>query len=327
MVHNIISDTINDVIKKILEEEIRLICGKHCTDLAKHLPALFKLNFSDYITFLETLNENNFLNSRIIQNFQDLVNNQLYFMKNIWSFYKFNIFIDDFESFYKTIETNYGILNSEQITSIRNIININKFPNDNATINGILNPLFEGHIIYNKKKIINISSIVNKIFANDETFNDLNIKAMILQGMLQRNFNKRKIAIKSLLKGRTTLYIDPKIHPKKCIQNCLKIYIKLWATSSYQTLYPKITKYFKTTINIKHIVGIYYLLSSESYNLTDFIINIIKEGGIKNLGLKLDILDTGFSFIDKRYLWLLPKKRYRLQLSLLKSLPSIIKKS
>lgn len=304
------------VIKKILEEEIRILCGKHCTtNINKVLPLFLKFNYVDYNLFLDKLDVSKFLNIRLIQNFQDMVENKLFFMKNIWSFFKFDVFINDYNSIYSTIVNNFGLLDQNYISKIRNIIINEKFPEENDTINGILNPIFEGHILYGKKKIINIMSIMNNILVFDKKFSDLNVKAMILQGLLQRNFNKRKIAIKN---KDLNLYIDPNLYPNKCILNTFKIYIKLWARYNYSTLYPKINNYFKKTINIKHIVGIYFILTSEPYKLSEFIINNIKDGDIKNLNLKLDLLDTGYSFVDKRYLWLLPKKRYRLQLSTLK---------
>ena len=315
---NIISDDIIELIKKILEEEIRLTCGKYYSDISKHLPELLKLNYNDFNHFLEKLDEKKILNNMLINNFQNVTKNNLDFMKSIWSFYKSKKLLSDFDSIYQSITKSYGLLTKQQIINIKYIVNTEKFPEENDTINGILNPLFEGHIIYNKKKIINIMTIVKKIFIDDESFNELNIKAMILQGILQRNFNKRKIAIKSISKGITTLYVDPKINPKKCIHNCLKIFIKIWASCYYKKLSNKLNISFKNTVDIKHILGIYYLLSAEPNHLVNFIINNVKEGDIRNLSLKLDILDNGYSFIDKRYLWLLPKRRYRLQLSVLK---------
>ena len=316
-INNIQCDDKYKIITKILEEEIRLLLGKHCTDLSKAMPQLFDLNYTNFNKFLEKLDEKHIINSNIINNFQNMINQDVSFMKNIWSFDRFiRFFVDKVDSFYETINNSYGLLNKDQITEIRNIINENKFPEENDTINGILNPLFETHIIYNKTKVINILSITQKIFSDNKKLNcdSLNIQAMILQGILQRNFNKRKMALNSIKKGKIHLYIDPNKFPRKCIHNCLKIFFKIWSLTHYGKIKMRLSSLFRTTTDIKILSGIFFILNTNN-NLKSFITDCIKDGKIKNLSLKLDILENGHSFIDKRYLWLLPKNNYKLILA------------
>lgn len=316
-INNIQCDSRYKIVTKILEEEIRLLLGKHCTDLSKAMPYLFELNYTNFNKFLEKLDENHIINSDIFKNFQNMIKQNVNFMKNLWSFDIFiRFFVDKIDSFYETINNSYGLLNKEQIIEIRNIINENKFPEENDTIKGILNPLFETHIIYNKRKVINILSIIEKIFSENKKSNctSINIQAMILQGILQRNFNKRKMAINSIKKGKNHLYIDPIKFPRKCIHNCLKIFLKIWSLTQYQKVKIRLSSLFRTTTNIKILTGIFFILHTNN-NLESFITDCIKDGEIKNLSLKLDILENGHSFIDKRYLWLLPKNNYKLILA------------
>lgn len=321
-INNIPCDNRYKIVTKILEEEIRLLLGKHCKDLSKAIPNLFELNYTNFNKFLEKLDETHIINSNIIKNFQNMINQDVSFMKNLWSFDRFiKFFVDKIDSFYETINNSYGLLNQEQIIEIRNIINENKFPEENDTIKGILNPLFETHIIYNKTKVINISSITEKIFSESlSTELDctcINIQGMILQGILQRNFNKRKMAINSIKKGIYDLYINPIKFPRKCIHNCLKIFLKIWSLTQYRNLKIRLSSLFRTTTDIKILTGIFFILKTNN-NLESFITDCIKDGNIKNLSLKLDILEDGHSFIDKRYLWLLPKNNYKLMLGLVK---------
>lgn len=303
---------INELILKILEEEIRIQSSKIVTSLEKHILNILDINLEKYYNFLEDLDPNYILNKDIIKIWQSETNkkNLLIFIKKLWSFNYFIKYIsNDFDDFSNTIEETYGLLNNIQITNIRKIILTNKFPEDNDIIQGILNPLFEGHLIYNKLIIINLNNIVCKLIPS-LTFDKCNniLKAMILQGLLQRNHNKRKIAIKN-----SDLYCNPILYTDACIIHCLKVYIKIWSIKNFNIISFNLKKKFKTTINIKTIAGIYYILNNNN-DINTFLLECIKDGDIKNLRIKLNILSND-RFIKKKYEWLLPKKKIILTLT------------
>jgi hypothetical protein len=301
--------TLTSLILKILEEELRLKCSKYSVDLKNTLNDVLDISYNKYNLFLDNFNTRHILNKNLIKLFEKSLNkhNDLTFMKKLWSLYQFDIhLIDKFDDISNTIETNYGILSRCQLKDIKSCIDTYHFTEENDTINGIVNPLFSKHMIYNKVTIIKIQNVLNKIEYNLCSIE--NIQAMILQGILQRNYNKRKIALKS---KNNKLYYNPIFEPKKCILHCLRIFLKVWAVNSKSMISDLyLSKQFKNLINIKHIVGLFFILRSRN-NLLPFIIEYIKEGNIKNLSLKLSILNNP-NFIDKKYLWLLPDKKYSL---------------
>ena len=60
------------------------------------------------------------------------------------------------------------------------------------------------------------------------------------------------------------------------------------------------------------IAGIYYILNNNN-TLPTVILECIQEGQVKNLKMKLNILNNN-TFVKKKYHWLLPQKMYVLTL-------------
>ena len=309
------------LILKLVEEIIRLKCGKYYSNINKDYNNFVVINFNRYTSYLNSLSlENKNIGDELINRemfilFNRLINksNDIIFIKKIWSIYHFhkNI-VKDLPKYFDEIKNNYGILSSRNIELIKSVINNNKFPEKNGTINGILNPLFDGHILYNKQLVINLDEICKLI--DSDLFTDERLHAMFLQGFLQRNYNSRKLALKN-----KNLYFNPISDTKKCIFNCLKIYIKIWSKTNYKEIYNQLVDTFKKTTNTYNILGIYYILHHEN-KLEEFIIDIIKDGNVKMLKFKLDLLNGKNVKSDMK--WLLPldpktKKNKMFELKLL----------
>ena len=224
------------------------------------------------------------------------------FVKSIYSFNKFlDIFDNKYQEISNDINENHGILSNDKLDFIKKNINKNLFIDENDEISGFVNPLFDGHLIMNKTIIINIQKIFIKLNIN---ITDKELYAMLMQGMLQRNYNKRKLAIKN------NNYINPYIQTNECILNCLKIFIKIWYNNNKNRLQNKLLKTFSITKTFNIIYGILYLVQD---SLSEFIINVIQNEQTTNIKLKLDILSK-YKFIPEKYIWLLPKEEYHLVL-------------
>ena len=167
-----------------------------------------------------------------------------------------------------------------------------------------MNPLFEGHKVINKSIVINIQKVFRNI---DIEITDLQLYAIIIQGVLQRNFNKRKLAIKN------NYYINPYIYTNLCIINCIKIFINIWYKNNESRMINRLHKKFAKEKNPKIIYGIIYLVKNR---LSNFIVDVIQNEEVYNLKMKLDILSKKSLNlnISERYNWLLPNKPYHLQL-------------
>lgn len=296
---------LDNLILKLVEEMIRLKCGKYFSNIKKDYNNFVVINFNRYTSYLNSLSlkndniGNELINREMFILFNRLINksNDVIFIKKIWSIYHFhkNI-VKDLPKFFDDIKNNHGILSSENIELIKNVINNNKFPEKNGTINGLLNPLFEGHVLYNKQLVINLDDICKLI--DSDLFTDERLYAMFLQGFLQRNYNSRKLALKN-----KNLYFNPISESKQCIFNCLKVYIKIWSKINYKDIYNQLADTFKKTTNTYNILGIYYILHHEN-KLEEFIIDIIKDGNVKMLKFKLDLLNGKNVKSDMH--WLLP---------------------
>lgn len=304
--------SINEMILKILEEEIRIQSSRLISSLEIYMSNILDISLEKYFEFLEELKVEHILNKNIIKIWEAELNKKklLIFVKKIWSFnYFLKNLLDNFDDYISTIENTYGLLDNTQIKNIRKIIVTYKFPEENEIIKGILNPLFDGHKIYNKLIVINLKNIFCKLIpslSNDNKFENI-LTAMILQGSLQRNHNKRKIALK-----KSTLYFNPILYTDICIHNCLKIFIKMWSIKNYKSLCFNLKKKLKSSINIKTIAGIYYILNNNN-SLPTVILECIQEGQVKNLKMKLNMLNDN-TFVKKKYHWLLPQKMYVLTL-------------
>ena len=72
----------------------------------------------------------------------------------------------------------------------------------------------------------------------------------------------------------------------------------------------RVTRIFSTTKKINTICGIIYLVDK---NLSNFVINAIKNDLTTNIKLKLDILSKD-KLVNKKYDWLLPREEFHLKL-------------
>ena len=308
---------INHLITKLVEEMIRIKCGKHYNDITNDYKNFVTINYTKYNNFLSPGLQDAYtflINPDLFSIFNKLLNskNDIIFIKKIWSIYHFHIKIfDKLPEIFISIKNNYGILSTVMIDNIKTIITSNKFPEQNETIHGVINPLFQGHILYNKQLITDLPKICKKI--NAELFTDEVLYAMFLQGFLQRNYNKRKLALKN-----KNLYFSPITESKQCIFNCLKMYIKIWSCINYKDLYNQLSDTFKRTTNTFNILGIYYILHNLN-KLEEFIIEVIKDGTVRMLRFKLDLLNG--KNVSNDMIWLLPidpitnkKKMFELKL-------------
>ena len=305
--NNFITDDIiskTDISKKILEEELRLLCSKKITNINEFINKCTKLSINNYYNFLENnLDIDNLIKTQFNNEFlKDKNSFDLDFVKSIYSFNKFlDIFNNKYQEISNDINENHGILSNDKLDFIKKNINKNLFIDENDEISGFVNPLFDGHLIMNKTIIINIQKIFIKLNIN---ITDKELYAMLMQGMLQRNYNKRKLAIKN------NNYINPYIQTNECILNCLKIFIKIWYNNNKNRLQNKLLKTFSITKTFNIIYGILYLVQD---SLSEFIINVIQNEQTTNIKLKLDILSK-YKFIPEKYIWLLPKEEYHLVL-------------
>ena len=305
--NNFITDDIiskTDISKKILEEELRLLCSKKITNINEFINKCTKLSINNYYNFLENnLDIDNLIKTQFNNEFlKDKNSFHLDFVKSIYSFNKFlDIFDNKYQEISNDINENHGILSNDKLDFIKKNINKNLFIDENDEISGFVNPLFDGHLIMNKTIIINIQKIFIKLNIN---ITDKELYAMLMQGMLQRNYNKRKLAIKN------NNYINPYIQTNECILNCLKIFIKIWYNNNKNRLQNKLLKTFSITKTFNIIYGILYLVQD---SLSEFIINVIQNEQTTNIKLKLDILSK-YKFIPEKYIWLLPKEEYHLVL-------------
>jgi hypothetical protein len=305
--NNIITDnkiTIKEISKKILEEEIRLLCSKKITNINEIINKCTKLSLNNYFNFLENELDIEHITNVEFNNqfFKDHNNIHLDFVKTIYSFNKFiDIFENKYEEIIYDINENHGILSNNNLKYLKDKINENIFIDENDEISGFVNPLFDGHLIMNKSIIINIQKVFSKL---NITITDKQLYAMLIQGILQRNFNKRKLAIKN------KYYIHPLNHTDECILNCLKILIKIWYSGRENNFRSQLIRIFSTTKKINTICGIIYLVEK---TLPRFIINAIENDQTTNIKLKLDILSKN-KFIPNKYAWLLPKEEFHLAL-------------
>ena len=300
---------VKSLILKILEEDIRLKCSKYCIDLKTVLDDVFDINYNKFNLFLDNFNYSLIINKNLINFFEKALNknNDLSFIKKIWGLHCFTeCFKDEYDEIRDSIDKSYGTIPEEKINELKECITMNMYKEETDKISGVINPLFSNHIIYNKIKIVKIMNVLNRIDL-DFCTNEM-VDAMILQGLLQRNFNKRKIAIKS----RNKLYFNPVTNTTKCIMNCLKIFLKIWSINSTNMISNMyLMKQLKNLINIKHIIGIFYILNNRT-SLTEVLLNCIKEGDVKNLSVKLSLLSNP-NFVDKKYIWLLPIRKFNLE--------------
>ena len=309
------------LVLKLVEEMIRIKCSKYYSDIKKDYTNFVSINFTKFTNYLNKLSLNNeeicddLINKEMFMLFNNVINksNDVLFIKKIWSIYHFHRnLVKDLPDFFEDIKNNFGILSIDNIEKIKSVISNNQFPENNGTIKGILNPLFDGHILYNKQLVINLDDTCKLI--DDKLFTDNCLYAMFLQGFLQRNYNSRKLALKN-----KNLYFNPMTNTKDCIFNCLKIFIKIWSKSSFREIYNQLVDSFKKTSNSYNILGIYYIVEHEN-KLEEFIVDIIKDGNVKMIKFKLDLLNGKNVKEDMK--WLLPidsktKKRKTFELKLL----------
>ena len=305
--NNFITDDIiskTDISKKILEEELRLLCSKKITNINEFVIKCTNLSINNYYKFLENnLDIDNLIKTQFNNEFlKDKNSFHLDFVKSIYSFNKFlDIFDNKYQEISNDINENHGILSNDKLKFIKENINKNLFVDENDEISGFVNPLFDGHLIMNKIIVINIQNIFTKLNIN---ITDKELYAILIQGMLQRNYNKRKLALKN------NNYINPYIQTNECILNCLKIFIKIWYNNNKNRLQTKLLKTFSITKTFTIIYGILYLVQD---SLSEFVINVIQNEQTTNIKLKLEILSK-YRFIPEKYMWLLPKEEYHLVL-------------
>ena len=305
--NNFITDDIiskTDISKKILEEELRLLCSKKITNINEFVIKCTNLSINNYYKFLENnLDIDNLIKTQFNNEFlKDKNSFHLDFVKSIYSFNKFlDIFDNKYQEISNDINENHGILSNDKLKFIKENINKNLFVDENDEISGFVNPLFDGHLIMNKIIVINIQNIFTKL---NIIITDKELYAILIQGMLQRNYNKRKLALKN------NNYINPYIQTNECILNCLKIFIKIWYNNNKNRLQTKLLKTFSITKTFTIIYGILYLVQD---SLSEFVINVIQNEQTTNIKLKLEILSK-YRFIPEKYMWLLPKEEYHLVL-------------